>query len=347
MLYPISLCFLVLALNADASGYPSASVTDRYIAMAIQGDLRRAHRMLDGEEQDRTAEFLELRGRFRERFVDRTEPRDPGTGIGLLDDVVSTYRNYWNNSLLGDLPQAVQDSILEQTLREMLLKRNPDAGAPGVYGRVEASIRRLGLEALAVFAPPFQDLFVWKRRQDEDFNVKLTDQVRAVKVAFLSDFVSLGWKNYAALGLATTTGWAEDGVLYCVEKSYLPGTERFEVSFLKHETRHLADLERFPQLSSADLEYRAKLTELAFASQTLPDLLDDFSAKSAPHSGSAHGEANFRVLHDLHTELSDGPASGKHRWWGAFSTGRINAAARRLLQLDTAAREAAGRSLSP
>ena len=52
--------------------------------------------------------------------------------------------------------------------------------------------------------------------------------------------------------------------LYCVEWAYAPDTENFEVSYLKHEAQHLADFQRFPGLPSAELEYRAKLTELAF-----------------------------------------------------------------------------------
>lgn len=347
MFSAISLCFLALTLSAEASGNPSDTLTDRYIALAIRGDLRQAREILQGLEQDRAAEFLDLEGRFRGRFVDRTEPLSPGTGISLLDDVVSAYRDYWVESLLGDGPQAVRDAALEEALRETLAARNPDAQTPGVYRQVEAAIRRLGLGVLAIPAPPLQDLFVWKRRRDEDFAVALSDQTRVVRVAFLGDFVSLGWKDYAALGLATTTGWAEDGVLYCVEKSYLANTERFEVSFLKHETRHLADLDRFPGLASADLEYRAKLTELAFASQTLPELLDDFAAKSAPQSGSPHSEANFRVLRDLHAELSGRPASGPPYAWSAFGTGLVNAAARRLLQRDTEAREAAPAAGAP
>lgn len=343
----ISLCFLLLTLGTDVPGNSPATVADRYIAMAIQGDLRGGRSLLERLEQDRAAKVLDLRGRFRERFVDRTEPLSPGTEIGLLDDVVSAYRDYWVESLLGDKPQAVQDARLERVLRDVLLSRNPDVRASEVYGLVETSIRRLGIGALAIPAPPLQDLFVWKRRRDEDFTVALSDGTRVVRVVFLNDFVSLGWKDYAALGLATTTGWAEDGVLYCVEKSYLTDTERFEVSFLKHETRHLADLERFPDLTSADLEYRAKLTELAFASQTLPDVLDDFTAKSARQSGSPHAEANFRVLRDLHSELSGRPASGQHRWWGAFSTARINSAARALLLRDSAAREASVNAATP
>jgi hypothetical protein len=308
--------------------------------MAIRGDLQQARTLLESTEPDRTAEFLELSERFRERFVDRTEPRSPGTGISLLDDVVTIYRDYWTRSLMGDRPQTELDTELEQALGDLLQQRNPAADTKNVYSLVNESIGRMGIGVLAVAAPPLQDLFIWRSERDRDFTVLLTDQTRTVDVAFMGDFASLGWKDYAALGIATTTGWVEDGTLYCVEQVYLPDTERFEVSYLKHEARHLADLERFPDLRSVDLEYRAKLTELAFASQTLENLLNDFTAKSAPQSGSPHAEANSRVIHDLHAELYGQPLPTDGNPWAAVSTGRVNAAARRLLRHDTEAREA-------
>lgn len=320
----------------------STPVTERYIAMAILGELQQARSLLENAEPDRTSEFLDLVTRYRERFVDRTEPLSPGTGIRLLDDVVAAYRDYWVRSLLGEGPQSQQDAQLEQALREVLRKRNPAADTMEVYTLLNESLRRLGIGALAVAAPPLQDLFVWRTQRDHVYTVELTDETRVVQVAFMNDFVSLGWKDYAALGLATTTGWVEDGTLYCVEQAYVPGTERFRVSYLKHEARHLADLERFPDLRSVDLEYRAKLTELAFASQTLEDLLDDFTAKSASGSGSPHGEANFRVIHDLHIELYGLPTPAEGHAWAEISDRRVNAAARRLLRRDTEAREGLG-----
>ena len=41
------------------------------------------------------------------------------------------------------------------------------------------------------------------------------------------------------------------------------------ISYLAHESRHFEDYQLFPKLKSADLEYRAKLTELSMANETL------------------------------------------------------------------------------
>jgi hypothetical protein len=180
-----------------------------------------------------------------------------------------------------------------------------------------------------------QDLLVWRTQREAEFEVILTDQKRTVSVVFMSDFHSLGWKHYASLGLASTTGWVDDGTLYCVDGMYERDTETFEVSYLKHESRHLADLEQFPDLSAADLEYRAKLTELIFASKTQRRLLDDFTAKRAPNADSPHAAANFRLTNDLWRELYDTPFAGGEQAWMSISRDKVSRTARRLLAMDT------------
>ena len=327
-------------LSADAHGNASATVTDRYIAMAIQGDLQQAGRILQSARSDPSSDHLDLAGRFQRRFVQRTEPLSPNTGIQLVDQAVAAYRDYWARSLLAELSREDGESTLQASLHQVLKAESASGKAEDIYHSLGNVIEELGYGVLAIPAPPLQDLFIWGGQREQEFTVKLTDHSRIVQVAFMSDFVSLGWKDYAALGLATTTGWVEDGVLYCVEQAYITGTERFEVSYLKHEARHLADLERFPGLRSVDLEYRAKLTELAFASQTLQSLLDDFAAKSAPNPGSPHAEANLRVLQDLHEDLYARPLPQDGNPWRSVRSLQVNAAARRLLRQNTDALEA-------
>jgi hypothetical protein len=149
---------------------------------------------------------------------------------------------------------------------------------------------------------------------------RLTDRTQKVSVTFMNDIYSTGWKQYVTLGLVATTGWVEDGHLYCVGRAYDRGSENFEVSYLKHEGRHLADFERFPELQSADLENRAKLTELVFASTTTRRLLDDFTSKSAPNPASPHAHANYRVTREVYREMYGEPFPESGNPWQEVST---------------------------
>ena len=62
----------------------------------------------------------------------------------------------------------------------------------------------------------------------------------------------------------STGGWATDFTLYTVMPRYPGGvaSNSFLAVLLKHETQHLADKSKLPDLRPWELEYRAKLAEL-------------------------------------------------------------------------------------
>jgi hypothetical protein len=80
--------------------------------------------------------------------------------------------------------------------------------------------------------------------------------------------------------------------------------ENFLVSFLAHEAQHFADRERFQNLESWELEYRAKLVELMLADTTLTRLLVAFSNSQSDDPAIPHAYANNRVLAALRKRLN-------------------------------------------
>ena len=336
-------CYISLIFWSNLGADTGGSLVDRYVALAIQGNLQPARALLVDTEGGGAAGTTEaeLLTRFRQRFVDLSEPPSPDSGNPLVDRVVAAYRGYWRHALMseaGSRPGSNAERQLRSALAAALSQSRFDVAATSpeaVYAALTPALRQQGYHALISPAPPLQDLFVWRDQETREYEVVLTDQRRTVPVAFLSGFSSMGWKDYAALGLATTTGWVDGDTLYCVAWAYSPGTEQFEVSYLKHETRHLADFERFPGLSSEELEYRAKLTELAFAAQTARRLLEDFSAKGAPNTASPHAAANYRVVRDVYAELYGKAYPEAGGAWHLVSAAKVNRVARRLLERNT------------
>ena len=326
---------LLIGLDSAAA---DTELTNRYIALAIQGDLRSAPALLRSEAHAATPGGADLARQFRERFQTPQSGPAPASGDTLVDAVVTAYHRYWREVLTGKTRSGTAEMALVSTLREILAHRGPDSEIDlqaDVYAQVEQALQSRGFHSLLSLAPPLQDLFVWRKEAPRRYRVELTDHQREVQVVFLSEFTSLGWKDYASLGLAATTGWVEGETLYCVEWAYLPDSENFEVSYLRHEARHLADFERFPGLPADQLEYRAKLTELAFASGTLPRLLQDFSAKAAPNPDSPHALANQRLVDDLHRTLRGEAFPGNAAVWDGLNAARVSRAARELLAQDT------------
>lgn len=234
-------------------------------------------------------------------------------------------------------------AALGQLERELAGLLDRDATAAGlqprddVFTRVNDRLVARGFHALSDHAAPWRDLLLWKHQEERAFTVQLTDTQREVHVVFMKEFYSQGWTHFASLGRVTTSGWAAADRLYCVDWAYDRDSESFRISYLKHETRHLVDYERFPQLQQADLEYRAKLTELAFASATLPRVLAQFRRDAAPNPALPHAFANLRVTRDLHALLYDKPLPASGEPWAHLSPVRVNRAARELLRRHTRA----------
>jgi len=329
------LLFAVSPAGADDGG----DIIDRYVSLAVQGDLSRAETLFskaNGEKLPASADGLSRQ--FQARFIKRDDSDLTHTGDELADRVVTAYHAYWVSVLMREVTLAKGLETLEASLQVILHDTGVTTETRGIAQIavvLAEQLRERGFHALETDAPPLRDLFLWKQEEIRKFSVRLTDGTENVDVVFMSDLFSQGWKEFATLGLVSTTGWVEDGRLYCVDWAYDRQTENFRVSYLKHETRHLADFRLFPGLSSADLEYRAKLTELTFASTTTTRLLNDFSQKSAPNPESPHAYANYRVIRDIYREIMGAPLPAPDYTWALISTDKINRAARVLLKADS------------
>ena len=75
------------------------------------------------------------------------------------------------------------------------------------------------------------------------------------------------------------------------------------MTFLGHETQHFADMARFPDLEPWQMEYRAKLVELAQAEETRERVLSKFREDQGDDPASPHSYANRRVLRSLEERL--------------------------------------------
>ena len=330
------LCLGALSGSTQASG--PDSVSDSFISLALQGDLSQAESLFSGTNPDTAAaSIVELAARFQARFIDQSEDLSPGTGDTFTDAVVSTYRKYWVLTLMGNMSKAEGEAFLNAALRRVISQQGQAVHSnqsTDIFELIGKIFDDKGVHYLGTAAPPLRDLFLWRTEENRKYSVRLTDHTQKVSVTFMSDIYSQGWKQFATLGLVATTGWVEGDLLYCVDGAYDRSSENFEVSYLKHESRHLADFERFPGLQSADLEYRAKLTELAFASTSARQLLDDFTSKSAPNPASPHTYANYRVSRDVYREVYDKPFPESGNAWQGITTQSVNKVARDLLQRE-------------
>ena len=161
----------------------------------------------------------------------------------------------------------------------------------------------------------------------------------------MDDFITLGWEEYATLGRYYPGGWTTTKELYCVKSAYDLKSEKFLISYLAHESRHFADYKLFPKLTSADLEYRAKLTELSLANSSLYQLLDFFIGNANARSENGHSLADYCVIRDLSKSLLNTGFEKDIGKWKQLSPDVINKGAAEILQANTKTLQSFGPSV--
>ena len=341
LVFLIQGCLIALLVLIPLAHTAYSATFERHFLMAAQrGDFSRLEEALTAfPEEARSLSENELYLQYRERFVARVESFSPHTGVPLLDSLVAAHRSYWVQAAMHPDQQEELELELRNEIRE-ILNPYPEPGGPesdlDIYERMVRAVRPHGFHLLSDWSPPFRDLIVWQAEEREEYQVALTDGNEPVTVVFMSDFVSQGWSHFLSLSLLSTSGWAGEDALYCVSWAYDRDSPEFHVSYLQHEARHLADYRLYPGLAEEELEYRAKLTELAFAGTTATTLLAAFTADADGSGPGAHARANSRVARDMYREIFGGDLPAETVRWDVSPAFDVNPAARVLLERSSA-----------
>ena len=329
-------CWIALSMAAWPAPAPAASTElGKVYGAALGGDMARALAILDSIDvstlspKDSTAREC-LKATFsRPPELEDLPPRSRR--------ILNAYRIYWQDAMLHRATIAEAEHGLLDSLRAALGVASGDtsraANLDDASEQARVVIEGEGLHALAGITRPFYELMIWRTSRPTTYRVKLPERTIGVNVVFLDDFVSLGWAGYATCGRAHTGGWAGSDSLYALQAAYDTTSENFRVSYLAHEGRHFSDYKRYPKLEQPELEYRAKLTELAMAEKTTYDLIQNFALQNGQDRAVPHQLANYWVARDMSQAVfkSDAIVDDAARW-RSIPTERIRLEARRLLK---------------
>ncbi|MEO8200674.1 MAG: hypothetical protein ABI679_09160 [Gemmatimonadota bacterium] len=306
------------------------------LADALQAHGREAVASLRAIDTTRLAE------RYRPTRVcmlDRLDARRmPPSAIPdrFLSDILGIYREYWLRSLRAEHSPPDNDAWLLASLNARVSREGGPSAATldDLEPVLEAMILTLGYHPLLGLTSPLRELMLWKTETETRYNVKLPESTQRVTVVFMDDFASLGWAGFATCDRHHSGGWTKPDRLYAVRSAYDVDSEEFRVSYLAHEGQHFSDNHRFPGLEDQqELEYRAKLVELAVGKASVYDLLESFAGNTGDDRTVPHSYANGRVVRDLMKRV---PFQGTRPAWRGVSVDRINKVAATLLREDTA-----------
>ena len=265
----------------------------------IKGDIRGAIEYMRAHEEFREIlpEYLAIFEECRFRRFQVPE---------LLNEILCQYQIYYRDTFYCAVPEEAAARGLLGRLRELL--EVPDS-EEDLTQKLEAVFEENGYHALFGKTQGYYGPYVWKDTVPTVYRVELPEGTAEYTVNILRGFVFRGWMDYLTFGKFGTGGWASlDGTINCIEQAYDFESERFLVSLLKHEAQHTVDMKRFPGITPAELEYRAKLVELCYSTRL--ELLREFlSAADESRPEDAHALASARLRREFENtdqgELSD------------------------------------------
>ena len=214
-----------------------------------------------------------------------------------LNQILLQYQVYYRDIFYCGLPEEeAADKLLTQ-LKSLL--NMPDAEEAVLAEQLQSVFEARGYHALFGKTQGYYGPYVWKDTVPTVYSVELPDGTAQYTVNILRDFVFRSWMDYLTFGRFGTGGWASpDGTINCIEQAYDFESERFLVSLLKHEAQHTVDMKQFPGITSAELEYRAKLVELHYSGNL--GLLQKFlSEADESRASDGHALASARLKREF------------------------------------------------
>ena len=211
----------------------------------------------------------------------------------ILNEILRLYQIYYRDVFYCGLSEADATDKLLTKLKSLM--KMPDADEELLTEPLKSVFEENGYHALFGKTQGYYGPYVWRETVQTVYSVELPNGVAKYKVNILKGFVFRSWMDYLTFGRYGTSGWASpNGEINCIEQAYDFESERFLVSLLKHEAQHAADMKRFPNITPAELEYRAKLVELHYSSDT--GLLQKFISEADENrTGDSHAAASARI----------------------------------------------------
>lgn len=253
-----------------------------------------------------------------------------------IDSLLTIFKNYWRTSFL-DFP-AINNAELKQDLIKFFkIKDNQAINDSVMTSLIDSNLKKYidgkGYHTVGFSKTgKYYDLLVWKKEHDTVYNFKINNETINCPVVFMEDFVTKGWEEFATADKIHPGGWAGEKSLYCVKESYDLNSEDFLYSFLAHEGRHFDDYKKYPGLSNADLEYRAKLTELSMTNTTLFKVLYFMIMNSNKDSADGHQLSNYYVVHNLSKRFFNKDFEKDIEKWKTIDIKKINEVSYLMLQ---------------
>ncbi len=214
----------------------------------------------------------------------------------LVERIQNIYHSYWSQvmSRTMELP-AAEDQLLA-ALNEL----SGTTLISSDFDTIETTLERLllaeGVNSLFGVVTPFRSFMAWRTNEKATFEVETLGGQVTLHVNLLNGFIEKGWLAYATFDEKFVGGWENEQGVCAVMPAWEGGVngDRFRISLLKHEGQHALDRIAYPWMKSAQLEFRAKLNEIAFSKDPEAQI-SEFVRQGSPHPVAPHAYASWHL----------------------------------------------------
>jgi hypothetical protein len=278
------------------------------------------------------------------RFISKEEIFENTSGNKIVNDISNIYREYWRVELMKPNPENRSDSTLYKNITDYIVTNkltvlSKDSLQKNIKDDsvLKKLIEKEGFKVNFKFRNGFQELFIWDKESIKKYDVILPKDTIKATVVFIESYHINGFDEFATVGDSQVGGWPEkeSATLYCNIGTYDLDSEKFKVSYLKHESLHFTDLNNYPNLSVADLEYRSKVVELIYCTEaTIYDNIGIFmSGANKADRNNAHSYANYILIKNLSKIIFNSDYESDYTKWKTVSAKKINEAAIKLYEM--------------
>lgn len=273
--------------------------SDSYYGYIVKGDLQGAINYVKQFPEQRDLYNRFLRVFEHEQYITYD-------GSAELNEILTTYQQYYRDVFyLGINREQTADTLKKRIIALLGIPDEQIELCDLEQKYLSNAFRQWGLHFLGGKTGGYYGPYIWKTSETVSYDVELPDGVQAYSVRLLGGFITRSWIDYLSFGEIGSGGWADgDGYINCVKSAWDLDSESFRVSLLKHEAQHARDLEMNKEMSSEDLEYRAKLVELIYSTER--NLLQVFVQEADPTDRSnGHAMAAYRIVKDFANAMGD------------------------------------------
>ena len=222
-----------------------------------------------------------------------------------LNEILAVYQKYYRDVFYLRIGKKIAEEKLRARLGDFFGIKNQSVELCDMeQNQIAEVFHSKGYHFLGGKTGGYYGPYIWQSTETKSYEVELPDGIQTYTVKLLDGFISKSWMEYLSFGEIGTGGWSDgDGIINCVKSSYDFGSENFKVSLLKHEAQHARDLAMQEDMTSEDLEYRAKLVELIYSKER--NMLKQFAQEAdSSDKSNGHAVASNRIMEGFARKLN-------------------------------------------